>query len=501
MSCVVLRRPVGAYVLLAIVVVAYWPSLAALHAVWTDAAMRTYTHGYLVAAVILYLLYRAYPDLETSGTHPQRWALVPLLGLSFAWLVFWRAAIQDLHLLMLPLIALCAVLAAFGWPMTRRLAFPLLFLLVALPIWSSLNGILQQLTVRAVGALIWLTGLPAYVQGDYVHVPAGMFAIESGCSGLHFFIVSLAIGALFGELGRDSLARRLMWLSLTLCLALLSNWLRVFTIVVAGYMTDMQHYLVRVDHYVFGWLVFALALLIFLWLGRRIPAEGMRSAGLPGTRSGLPVKMGAWLAAGGCATILPAAAFAADLVLAPPVSRPFHWAAGSEGWRGPDDAVDSLWVPTFTGTHQQELRTYRQRGGLQVEVFAVAYLRQKQGDEIVGGAKSLLGSGQRLRSVGEEPVASPVGAWRQMVVVDIARRESLIWFRYRVASVDFVRELPFQVWYGVNSLLKPSAATLVAIRAQCSPDCIVARQALESFPGSMLPTLRSRQQHSGKTGS
>ncbi len=40
---------------------------------------------------------------------------------------------------------------------------------------------------------------------------------------------------------------------------------------VAGYLTDMQHYLVRVDHYYFGWALFAVAMAVFFLLARGKP--------------------------------------------------------------------------------------------------------------------------------------------------------------------------------------------------------------------------------------
>ena len=55
-------------------------------------------------------------------------------------------------------------------------------------------------------------------------------------------------------------------------LALLANWLRVYTVIEAGYLTDMHHYLVSVSHYWFGWGVFALALVAFFWLSTWLPA-------------------------------------------------------------------------------------------------------------------------------------------------------------------------------------------------------------------------------------
>jgi len=56
---------------------------------------------------------------------------------------------------------------------------------------------------------------------NYVHIPSGTFEIAGGCSGLHFFIVALAISALYGELQRDSIKIRVA----LICLAALLVWL------------------------------------------------------------------------------------------------------------------------------------------------------------------------------------------------------------------------------------------------------------------------------------
>ena len=51
------------------------------------------------------------------------------------------------------------------------------------------------------------------------HVPAGSLEIAGGCSGLHFFIVGVAIAALYGELNRDSLRTRVQLVALAALLA------------------------------------------------------------------------------------------------------------------------------------------------------------------------------------------------------------------------------------------------------------------------------------------
>jgi len=247
-----------------------WPTSQSLLEAWRDTDNLTYTHGPLVALVCLWLLWRRAGVL---GTQPRRvdWrAGVLTVLLSVAWLVLHRAGVQLAHQMLLPLIAWCATCTALGGRIARAAAFPFAYLYLAIPLWSLGNGLLQEITVHAVRALLASTSIPALVVGNLVHIPAGSFEIAGGCSGLHFFIVALAIAALHGELQGATPKARGLLLILAALLAMISNWLRVFTIIVAGYLTDMQHFLIQVDHYYFGWVLFAVVIVLFFLLANRV---------------------------------------------------------------------------------------------------------------------------------------------------------------------------------------------------------------------------------------
>jgi len=55
-------------------------------------------------------------------------------------------------------------------------------------------------------------------------------------------IVGLAVAALHGELRRDPWRVRIVQLALDGDPCLLANWVRVYTIIEAGYLTDMHSY-------------------------------------------------------------------------------------------------------------------------------------------------------------------------------------------------------------------------------------------------------------------
>src|SRR4051812_16534228 len=73
----------------------FWPTAASLGALWLDAANPSYTHGFLVLAVTVALLWRAAGELAPgNATRALRSAgLVGLLVAAFAWLFAYRAGI------------------------------------------------------------------------------------------------------------------------------------------------------------------------------------------------------------------------------------------------------------------------------------------------------------------------------------------------------------------------------------------------------------------------
>ena len=263
----------------AICAVMYWPSVRALNALWTSPAQEeAYTHGYLILLISLWLTVRDRKRLAAEPRTPLTpAALGALLLLSALWLWAWRAAIQVLHMMLLPLILFTAIAAALGWRAARTQAFPIGYLYFALPFWSSINFIFQAMSAKVTGALMWLTGIAGYMRGDLIHLAGGTVRIAGDCSGLHEFIVGLALAALYCKLFELPRRESLLAIGLMGVLATVVNWIRIFAVVVAAYTTDMHSSLVR-NHYWLGWWLFAIVFAGYLWWMGRMPAPAARTA-------------------------------------------------------------------------------------------------------------------------------------------------------------------------------------------------------------------------------
>ena len=146
-------------------------------------------------------------------------------------------------------------------------AFPVAFFRFAVPSWAQLGAPLQNLTVSGMGAILRMTGPAAEIhRRSHSHTQRHL-RHRAGLQRPAFLDRGPRHGrACTANCGATRGGTRLAQLVVMAVLALLANWVRVYTVIERGYQTDMQTYLVSVSHYWFGWGVFAVALACFFWL-------------------------------------------------------------------------------------------------------------------------------------------------------------------------------------------------------------------------------------------
>ena len=473
--------------LIAVAGIAYWPSVANLWGFWTNSNYGG-SHGLLVGALSLWLLFRARHELAAAPVRPSPVAGVVLLLCTVAWFIFYRAGIQTLYVLMLPVLMGLAVSAAFGFRATRAVAFPLAFLYFGTSAWEIFTGPLQSLTAAMVGVLAPLFGIPAHMQGDIVLLPGiGSFAIERGCSGVNFLAAGLAIAALVGELEKASLARRSLLLAVMAVIAVVSNWVRVLVVIDAGYATNMRHALVTRGHLMFGWVLFTTVMVAFVWFSMRPGVQGPDTAGVADADSRLRAQMPAYLATLAVLVAMPVLVYllisrldSSDLPVA------FNAPAGKAQWHGPVSTVAPAWQPEFIGPHSQWHVAYQDMSGHNVEMVAIGYSVQGQGRKLVSEKNSLLGAGSP-EPVAEAKVTLDGVPYMELVAANADGRRSLVWSIYDIGGREFVTPVWSQLWYGMRSLAGAPYSVQFAFRTACEGSCDSARATLGSFLRTMGP--------------
>lgn len=460
----------------------FWPTVQSLVREWENTDSLTYTHGYAVVAISVWLLWRAKPT--SAPLKPELRVLPLLIVASMAWLLAYRASVEIGHQLLLPWILWAGAYAAFGRELARRALFPVAYLYFAIPIWTFGNAVLQELTVQAVRWMLMLTSIEAHVAGNFVHIASGVFEIAGGCSGLHYFIVSLATAALYSELHNDSWRIRLLTMAMAAALAMFANWIRVAVIIVAGYLTDMQHSLLN-DHYYFGWLLFAVTMAIFFVLARYLPparrASSEREAGAAEPLSKTRIAGGVTAA---IATLSIGPAWAA---LAPIGSEPqAAWTSLPEQvgeWQR-TGAVDAHgWRPNYPSADWQDRTEYRAAQG-SLSAFVAGYFVQHQDKELIGFGNSISGNEERYVSATGESRLIDGLAVNEMLLSHASDRALLLYY-YQIGTVATNKAFTAQLLYAWQSLFVPTPAKVVAVYAPCDSDCASERERTLRFLGAL----------------
>jgi exosortase A len=470
-------RAIVAMSLVVLGLLLFWPTTASLIEQWQDTVRRTYTHGYLIVAITLWILWLNRTSWSRLEIRPSPLAALAVVVAGVVWLIAYRAGLRIAHQALLPAMIFGAFTACYGFSAARRNLLPFGFLYFAVPLWDALNPLLQSASTFAVRILLRTVGIPAYFSGNTFTLPAGSLEIAGGCSGLHFFIVGVAIAVLYGELNRDSLRTRVRLVVLAAVLAMLTNWLRIFIIAVAAHLTDMQHYLVSEEHYTFGWIMFAGTMVVFFLIVRRwpLPVEQSDAAAetLPGAGSiswrGAALALGSLLAA-------PIWLMADDNTVAlenpPQLLPPLVNEWSTQAVAGDD------WQPVFSGADVIQRAAYS-KSATTIEGFAALYASQYQGKELIGFSNSVSGESMTVR---RRASGAGLAAWMEMEATDARGEHWLLWYAYRLDQQWHDRTLPMQLQYGIRSLTSAPLSAVVALRTLCAEDdCSAARTTMREF--------------------
>lgn len=474
-----------------VTVLCYFPTFALLHAEWTNTGNRESTHGYLIAALCMWLLWERRRLIDAIAPRLHWGGIAALVVVSLVWLLALTSNIFVAHVALIPVLLLCAIYAGLGSPGVRATAFPVLFLYFGLPVWGPVSLLLQLISIAVVRTAVRLSGIPAAFEGEFIHLSAGSIQIEDACSGIHGFVVGTAIAVLYGAMNGSTTAARFRLVALMASLAMLSNWLRIYAIVIAGHLTDMTHFLITVDHYWFGWGLFAVCLVIFFLLAPKVDRRAKASSDASGDRIIATHSMSAWATLASIAglSLVPLISLAAARAGAPGgTTIGYTLPVAGDTWVGPIQAGRMEWRPRFEGASVEVQGAYESGHLGTVHVYVARYGRQSQGAELVSHLNSIVGSGRTEIGAGRV-VASDGARFAESLAMDVRGNEFVVWWRYDVGGREILESLPAQLWSGVDAIAGRPGAGVIAFEAACLPDCTAARSALDAFVVSMAPSI------------
>jgi exosortase len=255
-------------VLAVLFVVLYAPTVSWLFGRWTMSVWQ-HAHGLLIPPVVAYFAYQELKPLAGLPRTSSPWGfvfLVPALLL--------HALDAGIHTQLLSAAALILALPGLsllllGAPRTRAIAFPLVFLVFALPIplafTEQIHWQLRQIVTAGTAAIIAALGFPIFVEGTTLHMANGAVQVADACSGFSTLYAAAAVACLTAY-SATSPARKVLVLLSAAPLAIGANLLRVSALVLLVHWKG-DAILNTFLHPLSGLLTFALALPVIFWLG------------------------------------------------------------------------------------------------------------------------------------------------------------------------------------------------------------------------------------------
>ena len=484
----------------------YGDTAHAMVAIWQRS--DTFAHGFVVVPISAWLVWSQRHAVGALEPRPNFYILGLLALAGFGWLlgrVAWAGVVQQYALaVMLPLL----VWGILGTRVARVLAFPLFFLLFAVPAGESLEGPLMEHTADFTVAALRLTGIPVYREGQFFTLPTGSWSVVEACSGLRYLIASVTLGFLYAYLMYRTLWRRVAFIVLSIIVPIVANWLRAYMIVMIGHLSDMR-YAVGIDHLIYGWVFFGVVMLILFWIGSfwredRVPPAVTAVSMAPAQEiSSFRATIAATLAASLIVAIWPVAASRLEDA---PTGGPVALQAPPQvaGWQPVDGGLPE-WAPRLLNT-QSRLRQVYEKDGRHAAVFIGYYRQQRPTTQLVSSQNVLVSSSDEMwRNVGEKRRTVDLGG-RQLAAVEAslssARAERLlVWRWYWVDGQFVVNPYWAKLLQAKSKLLgRGDDGAFVVVYASFTDRPTAAKELLRAFIRAMLPAITTSLEHASRNG-
>jgi exosortase A len=389
-------------------VAAYWPTARDMVETWMISS--TYAHGFLIAPISAWLIWSRREALAPLPVRVDPRAL-PFFAVTGAfWLLGQLAGVAAIQQFALVASIVLLVWALLGEHVVRALAFPLAFLLLAVPFGDFLLPYLMEVLADVLVHALRATGIPVYREGlDFV-TPSGNWSIVEGCAGLRFLMACMTGGLLYAYLRYRSLPRRVLFVVAAVVVPVVANWTRAYLVVVLDTFAGGR-YSVTSDHITYGWLFFGAVTLLLLWAGSLwreddapLAVAAMPSGHVPASRAGALVGV--------------AVTAAALIVVWPLLASAIEGAAGDRTpllnvsphpgtWQAFAGPVTS-WSPHFMPPAAEVNHAYAdgaRRAGLHVGY----YMDQRRGSKLVSSLNLLVSGDDEWRIQHSDDIAPVIG--------------------------------------------------------------------------------------------
>lgn len=492
---------------LAVIFFLYQQTLLSTITTWQRS--ETFAHGFLIFPISAYLVWTQRNQLAKISPHPNYFGLPILAALGFGWLLAYLGGVQIVAQYCLVSMVPATVWVLLGTQVTRAIAFPLGFLLFAVPAGEFLIPHMMNFTADFVVTALQFTGIPVYREGNFFTIPSGQWSVVEGCSGLRYLIASFTLGCLYAYLTYRSTRRRLVFAALSLIVPVIANWLRAYMIVMIAHLSGMRLAL-GIDHYIYGWVFFGIVMLLLFWIGAFWREDQMASqpdeAGKKPTFTNLGMSKSGKLFVAGAAALAIAAiwpVYAAYLNKLPVKTEGLAIVApgSANGWVS-QNAPLSAWQPHYIGTDAHVSQTYRKSETV-VSLYLGYYRTQRQDAELINSQNYMVKQKDpEWSNVGERTLEISLGNRRETIQQTFLRSPNQrlsVWNWNSMLGTYTINPYLSKLLLAKAKLFgqrDDAAAIIIAAPYEESPE--TAALAMQAFIQDMLPGIRASIEYASR---
>jgi EpsI family protein len=483
---------------LAVILFLYYPTALSILRVWLDS--EAYSHGFLLLPICMILIYIQWKRTGANiSLKPSLSVLFLIILISLGWALAKIGYVQIVQQLALISLYILTPVALYGYKAGRRLIIPIALLLLAIPIWDILLIYLQTVTVVMVNLLLNIFGISAIREGLIIQVPSGIFEVAESCSGLRQFIVATIIGILFVFRYQLRIKESIIFVLLTMLLAIVVNIIRVFVVTVVGEYTNMQHSLIH-DHAMLGWSIFGIAVFIWIYFSTKYVQNHNAISRTVFINTDNNCQKELNIPNPGWKILLIILAYSTGPLFYLYLTTHENIALNAE-IKLPEqidsftrqEFIERNWQPLIHGEDDKILATYKNEDGSKIDVLIYRYSQQEQGKEAIH-VENRLYNPLIWKIQDQEKILLSTSSSRNFQVEvtkikTLSGNERLIFRWYRTFNKDIASPLYAKGINIIGSILGDPSISIVIVSVEMTREPVILNQQLNMFTKKLKTSL------------
>lgn len=430
----------------------FYEGLSATVRAWST---EEYSHGYMIPAVVAFLIWQKKDQLERVR-FDDAWTGVFIVLIGIA--LYFLGELSTLYIIIQYAFLVTLFGVAFslvGWKGMRKIGIPLLFLgfMVPLPsfLFNNLSSLLQLISSELGVAVIRLFGVSVYLEGNVIDLGNYQLQVVEACSGLRYLFPLMSLAFLCAYFFKGALWKRVVIFLSSIPITVLMNSVRIG---ITGILVDYKGIAMAEGflHDFEGWFIFMSCLGILLgemWLlskigrdsdrplrevfGLDFPEPSPKGAAVRYRSLPRPLMVSA--------LIIVVAALSSSMLdqreeIIPQRTDFSNFPLQIGQWKGVGEQMEQIYIDALK-FDDYIMANYQDREGHQVNFYVAYYGSQRKGESAHSPRSCLPGDGWRMVGLSQKEISnahvngSPLRVNRVEIRKGEHRQLVYYWFQQR----------------------------------------------------------------------